>query len=178
MRQSVATLKGSNKIGNGKFQCRLLALCDIHGYVTYLPLLADVAKGCDAVVLAGDITAFGTADQARSVLSALAAFGKPLLGVSGNCDPPQVDELLKQQGGGLIQGPVEMNGLVFVGFSYSASMEAVLPNEPILKKADINRKQDRFVDDATENLRQRSAIADFSYVPLWHPNAPIFRLSA
>jgi Icc-related predicted phosphoesterase len=48
-----------------------------------------------------------------------------------------VDELLKQQGGGLIHAPVEMNGLVFVGFSYSASMEAVLPNEPILKKKDL-----------------------------------------
>jgi Icc-related predicted phosphoesterase len=44
-----------------------------------------------------------------------------------------VDNSLKQQGGGLIHAPVEMNGLVFVGFSYSASMEAVLPNEPILQ---------------------------------------------
>jgi Icc-related predicted phosphoesterase len=152
---------------------RLLALADIHGYVKNIPLLADVAKGCDAVILAGDVTDFGTADQARSVLSALASFGKPLLGVSGNCDLPQVDDLLKQQGGGLTHNPVEMNGLVFVGFSYSASMEAVLPNEPILKKADINKKQDRFVDDATGNLQQRSAIADFTYVPLRHPNEPI-----
>jgi Icc-related predicted phosphoesterase len=55
------------------------------------------------------------------------------LGVSGNCDPPQVDELLKKQGGGLIHAPVEMNGLVFVGFSYAASQEAILPNEPILQ---------------------------------------------
>ena len=112
---------------------RLLALADIHGYVKHIPLLADAAKDCDAVVLAGDITEFGTDDQARSVLSALGAFGKPLLGVSGNCDPPQVDNLLKQQGGGLIHAPVEMNGLVFVGFSYAASTEAVLPNEPILQ---------------------------------------------
>ena len=116
---------------------RLLALADIHGYVKNIPLLANAAKDCDAVVLAGDITDFGTADKARSILSALGAFGKPLLGVSGNCDPPQVDDLLKQQGGGLIHTPVEMNGLVFVGFSYSASMEAVLPNEPILKKKDL-----------------------------------------
>ncbi|MHC4783238.1 MAG: metallophosphoesterase family protein [Planctomycetota bacterium] len=116
---------------------RLLALADIHGYVKNIPLLANAAKDCDAVVLAGDITDFGTAEKARSILSALGAFGKPLLGVSGNCDPPQVDELLKQQGGGLIHAPVEMNGLVFVGFSYSASMEAVLPNEPILKKKDL-----------------------------------------
>ena len=81
---------------------RLLALADIHGYVKNIPLLANAAKGCDAIVLAGDITDFGGAGQARSILSELNVFGKPLLGVSGNCDPPLVDELLKKQAGGLI----------------------------------------------------------------------------
>ena len=110
---------------------RLLALADIHGDTNRIPLLANAAKGCDAVVLAGDITDFGGTDQARSVLSSLNAFEKPLLGVSGNCDPPQVDDFLKQQGGSLVYGPVEMNGLIFAGFSYAASTEPVLPNEPI-----------------------------------------------
>ena len=112
---------------------RLMALADIHGVIECIPLLADAAKDCDAVILAGDITDFGGADQARSVLSALDAFEKPLLGVSGNCDPPQVDDFLKQQGGGLIHAAVEINGLVFVGFSYEASMGTVVPNEPILQ---------------------------------------------
>ena len=110
---------------------KLLVLADIHGYTKHIPLLADTTKDCDVVVLAGDITDFGGADQARSVLSALNAFGKPMLGVSGNCDSPQVESVLKQQGGGLVHNPVEMNGLVFVGFSYEASAGAVLPNEPI-----------------------------------------------
>jgi len=110
---------------------KLLILADIHGCIKYIPLLANAAKDCDAVVLAGDITDFGGADQARSVLSALDAFGKPVLGVPGNCDSPQVDKVLKQQGGSLIHNPVEMNGVIFVGFSYAASAEAVFPNEPI-----------------------------------------------
>jgi Icc-related predicted phosphoesterase len=121
---------------------RLLALADIHGCMSNIPLLADVVGNCDAVILAGDITDFGTADQARSVLSALNVFEKPLLGVSGNCDPPLVDELLKKKAGGLIDAPVEMNGFVFVGFSYAASQEAVFPNEPIsiLKTKDCGLK--------------------------------------
>ncbi len=110
---------------------KLLAIADIHGYTKHIPLLANAAKDCDVVVLAGDMTDFGGVDQARSVLSALGAFGKPILGVSGNCDSPQVDNVLKQQGGGLVHGPVEMNGVIFVGFSYTASAGAVLPNEPI-----------------------------------------------
>ncbi|MHC5095860.1 MAG: metallophosphoesterase family protein [Planctomycetota bacterium] len=121
---------------------RLLALADIHGVIKHIPLLANAAKDCDAVVMAGDVTDFGTDDQARSVLSALGAFGKPLLGVSGNCDPPHVDDMLKQQGGGLLHGPAEMNGFIFVGFSYAASQEAVFPNEPIsiLKTKDCGLK--------------------------------------
>ncbi len=110
---------------------KLLALSDIHGHTKKIPLLADAAKDCDAVILAGDITDFGGTDQALLVFSALGAFGKPVLGVSGNCDSPQVDDVLNQQGGNLIHNPVEMNGVVFVGFSYAASVEAVLPNEPI-----------------------------------------------
>ena len=110
---------------------KLLALADIHGHTKHIPLLEDAAKDCDVVVLAGDMTDFGGADQARSVLLALNAFGKPVLAVLGNCDSPQVDNVLKRQGGSLIHNPVEMNGVVFVGFSYAASVGAVLPNKPI-----------------------------------------------
>ena len=154
---------------------RLLALADIHGNIDDIHLLADVSKDCDAVILAGDITDFGGTDQSRSVLTALNVFEKPLLGVSGNCDSPLVDELLKKQAGGLIDTLVEMNGFVFVGFSYAASQEAILPNEPILKKADMNRNHSRLVGDTKQNLQQRSAIADFTYVPLRHPNEPILQ---
>ncbi|MEN8126932.1 MAG: metallophosphoesterase family protein [Planctomycetota bacterium] len=111
---------------------KLLALADIHGYTKQIPLLADAVKDCDAVVLAGDITDFGGSEQACVVLSALSTFGKPVLGVPGNCDSPQVDNVLKQHGGSLVHGPIEMNGAVFVGFPYAASAEAALQNEPIL----------------------------------------------
>jgi len=113
---------------------KLLALADIHGHTKQIPLLADVATDCDAIVLAGDMTDFGDASEVRSVLSALNAFGKPVLGVSGNCDSSQVDNVLKQQGGGLVHNPVKLNGVLFVGFSYAASARAVLPNKPILSQ--------------------------------------------
>jgi Icc-related predicted phosphoesterase len=114
---------------------KILALADIHGHTKQIPLLADAAGACDAIVVAGDVTNFGRTSQARSVLSALSAFDRPVLGVSGNCDPPQVDDLLKQQGGGLVHGPVELNGIMYVGFSYNGTSGAVLPNESILRTA-------------------------------------------
>jgi len=110
---------------------RLLAIADIHGHIKHIPLLADAVKDCDAILLAGDITDFGGADQALSVLSALAVFHKPVLGVPGNCDGPEVDDVFRRRGGNLIPDPVEMNGVVFVGFSYAAVVGTVLPNEPI-----------------------------------------------
>ena len=112
---------------------RILVLADIHGHVKQIPFLVNAVKDCDAIVLAGDITDFGGPDQARSVVSALAAFEKPVLGVPGNCDRSPVNDVLSRQGGNLVDHPVEMNGVVFVGFSYEASTEAVLPNEPILR---------------------------------------------
>jgi Icc-related predicted phosphoesterase len=106
---------------------KLLILSDIHGCIKPIPSLSNVAKDCDAILLAGDITNFGGAEQAGSILSALNAFGKPVLGVPGNCDLPQVEDVLKQQGGSLIHDPIEMDGVVFAGFSYEASSGAALP---------------------------------------------------
>lgn len=105
---------------------KLLALADIHGRVNQIPLLADAAKHCDAVVLAGDITDFGGVDQAVSVLSALNAFNIPVLGVPGNCDGSHVEDVLQKQNGSLLQHPVELDGFVFVGFPYTHSDDAVL----------------------------------------------------
>jgi len=110
---------------------KLLLLADIHGYTKRIPFLANTVRDCDAIVLAGDITDFGGRDQARTVFSALNVFGKPLLGVSGNCDSSQIDDVLKQQGGGLVYEPIEVNGLLFVGFSFAASEASSLPNNPI-----------------------------------------------
>ena len=108
---------------------KLLALSDIHGYTKQIPLLANIARDCDAILLAGDITDFGGANQARLVLSALDTFGKPVLAVPGNCDLPQVDTVLKSQNSNLVHNPVEINGFVFVGFSYEVSLGTTLPKD-------------------------------------------------
>lgn len=111
---------------------KLMALADIHGQVKHIPLLANAAKDCDAILLAGDITDFGSRQQAVSILTALRAFGKPLLGVCGNCDPTEIDETLEQEGVSLMNNPVEMNGVIFIGFPYPASEESILSAEQYL----------------------------------------------
>ena len=109
---------------------KILALADIHGQIQTIPRLSNAARDCDAIVLAGDITDFGGPDQAVSVLSAFSDLGIPVLGVTGNCDGPHVDDALGQQGNSLIQESVEINGFTFVGFPYSASNDSEL-NVPV-----------------------------------------------
>jgi len=104
---------------------RILALADIHGHIKKIPLLADAAKECDVILLAGDITDFGSREQARSVLAALNTLAKPVLGVTGNCDPPEVDDVLRQQGVCLSDHPAEINGILFVGLPCPASQESI-----------------------------------------------------
>lgn len=47
-------------------------------------------KGCDAVFVAGDITNFGTVEEAESILATIADAGRPVFFVAGNCDPPSL----------------------------------------------------------------------------------------
>jgi Icc-related predicted phosphoesterase len=104
---------------------KILALADIHGCTKKIPLLAEAAKACDVILLAGDITDWGSGKQTESVLTAFNVLGKPVLGVCGNCDPPEVDAVLRQQGVCLSNHPAEINGIRFVGLPYPASQESI-----------------------------------------------------
>jgi len=75
---------------------KLVAITDIHGDLKHLPLLAR--EEFDMLVFCGDLTQFGGREAAEKVLNSLAAFNKPLLGVHGNCDRPEVLELLIERG--------------------------------------------------------------------------------
>ncbi len=45
-------------------------------------------KTCDAVFVAGDITNFGTVEEAERILGIIAESDRPVFFVAGNCDPP------------------------------------------------------------------------------------------
>ena len=74
---------------------KFLILADIHGYLEHLSDIEWVVEDCAGIVLAGDITDFGGAEQARFIVSSLSAYGKPLLAVPGNCDLSEAAKELK-----------------------------------------------------------------------------------
>lgn len=69
----------------------ILAVTDIHGRKNAVDELKRVVQGrsIDYVVVAGDITHFGSIGEAQELLWKLAGIA-PVLFVPGNCDPPDL----------------------------------------------------------------------------------------
>ena len=73
---------------------KILAIADFHGNLEASKRAALKAKniGADVVVVCGDITHFGSIEDAEKVLLPLTALKLPVLYVPGNCDPPSLIE--------------------------------------------------------------------------------------
>jgi putative phosphoesterase len=115
---------------------KILALSDIHGDIKTVQLLAHTVNDCDVIVVAGDITDFGGTEQADAVLSELGTLGLPVLAVTGNCDAPQVADVLLRNSS-LLDHAVKLDGVLFVGFGHPVGQMADLPNEPILDRSKL-----------------------------------------
>jgi len=76
---------------------RIIALGDIHmdtGDVAKIPAL-DTA---DHIIVTGDITNYGSSQDAATVLNSLLAINSSILGVAGNLDQPDVARYLEDLG--------------------------------------------------------------------------------
>ncbi|MEM1582087.1 MAG: metallophosphoesterase family protein [Candidatus Bathyarchaeia archaeon] len=74
---------------------KILAGTDFHGFRPAFESFAEEAKmqEVNLVILSGDVTNFGTVDQAKSLLSILLKTDIPVFFVPGNCDPPSLINL-------------------------------------------------------------------------------------
>ena len=68
---------------------KLLVLSDVHGNSRYLGRVIDVVKDFDALLIAGDLSNYGSGmDGVLSVLKEVVSTGVPVITVLGNMDPP------------------------------------------------------------------------------------------
>jgi len=69
-----------------------LQLSDVHGSKKAASSAAELARreGVDLIVLAGDVTTFGTVKEVAEILKALSSSGVQVVYVPGNCDPPEL----------------------------------------------------------------------------------------
>jgi len=108
---------------------RILAMSDIHGNVSHLGECADDIAGADVVVIAGDITQFGRRDAAERVVEAVRARARRVLAVGGNCDHPDVEEYLDEEGIGLHGAHRAVEGVTFLGVGMSLPCPGTTPGE-------------------------------------------------
>ncbi len=91
---------------------QLLCISDLHGKVEVIKKLKPVAQ-VDLIVLSGDITNFGGREKAKAALEELFRINRNIFAVPGNCDLPEVNEVLAE-----LDIDLHSNGRVFkdIGF--------------------------------------------------------------
>lgn len=96
---------------------RALVLSDFHGWKKASFKTVDIVKRSrsELIVICGDITNFGTTEQAKALLSPITRLNLPILYVPGNCDLPSLLEA-KIEGAQNIHGScARIDNLVFLG---------------------------------------------------------------
>ena len=104
---------------------RLAAMADIHysksSQGSLQPLLAQVAENADVLVLCGDLTDYGLADEARVLAKDLTPVSIPVVCVLGNHDfeaneQTEISEILSDVGVHMLDGDTwEFRGIGFAG---------------------------------------------------------------
>lgn len=71
----------------------IIAITDIHGRLDMSSAVAALGNA-DLILIAGDITHFGSGDDARAVLQGIQQVNSTVLAVPGNCDHMGVNQVL------------------------------------------------------------------------------------
>ena len=101
---------------------RLLVASDIHGSERAVAMIRQNIERLhpDVTVICGDITHFGTPEEAKRIIDDLPG---EVLAVPGNCDPPGIEEGVADSHGVDIHGKVhETCGIAFGGFGGAKKM--------------------------------------------------------
>ena len=118
---------------------RILAVADIHGAYDNVSSLLERESSIDILVVGGDLTTFGTPHEATRAIRQFQEFGKPVLVVGGNMDPPELDETFDQLGVSINARGLILDDVGFFGVSGAPHSPMNTPNEipepEIMKRA-------------------------------------------
>jgi len=107
---------------------RILCIADLHGAAHQIAPIIEDAGSVDLILLAGDITHFGKRREAEAILALLPA-SISTLAVPGNCDHPEIDELLNERAIGLHGQRRISCGYPFIGLGTSLPCPGRTPYE-------------------------------------------------
>ncbi|MBM4169764.1 MAG: YfcE family phosphodiesterase [Ignavibacteria bacterium] len=75
---------------------RILAFSDVHGSYDKTYAIIEKERLFDVVLIAGDLTTYGTPDEAEEAIIRLKKYGKPVVLVAGNMDPPTLESTFEK----------------------------------------------------------------------------------
>jgi uncharacterized protein len=107
---------------------KIIDIVDIHGNIKPIDSIGDVLASADLVIIAGDLTNFGSVEDARKVLEAVGRYNKNILAVTGNCDKKEVDDYLFAKNMNLHGKTVDIDGISFTGAGGSLPCPSPTPN--------------------------------------------------
>ena len=96
---------------------RLLGITDLHGSREALTRVLTHAGPVDVVLFGGDVTHFGSPDEAEQLVELAKASGATVLAVAGNCDSAEIDERLIRLGVSVAGRGVTLDALSLHGLS-------------------------------------------------------------
>lgn len=96
---------------------RILCICDLHGDAASLGRILESATSTDVVLLGGDLTNFGTPNQAEQLVAMAQQRCARVLAVAGNCDSAAIDARLVELGVSLFRRGLVCDGIGFCGVS-------------------------------------------------------------
>ncbi len=96
---------------------RILAISDIHNACDRLRQIAASVGSCDVVLLAGDLTHFGSASDAARIVEVVRPIARTVFAVAGNCDDEKIQRELESLNVSLDGRGFELDGIGFFGLS-------------------------------------------------------------
>jgi Icc-related predicted phosphoesterase len=141
----------------------IIALTDIHGNYKGIHKMRDFLEEADMVILCGDLTHFGHEAQARKILEVVSLYNRRILGVTGNCDYPDVESYLLAEGLSLHGRSESCDGFTFVGVGGSLPAPGSTPNE--FTEAEIGDVLNGTLLETQKETRSHSNLVLVSHQP-------------
>jgi hypothetical protein len=127
---------------------RILYAVDVHDRFGAVGDAVQRAGPVDVLVIGGDITTFGTPDDAERAIELWRPLAPRLLAVAGNCDSPEIDERLVELGVSLDGRGVDLDGVGLFGVSAAPHSPLHTPYE--VPDDELGRRAERGHMDVVE----------------------------
>ena len=117
---------------------KLIALSDIHGSHATAEALLRSEWPWDGLLMAGDLTTHGSAQETATAIDMFLSFGRPVAGVCGNMDAPATEQVFASKGISVHGTGVIWDGIGIAGVSGSPPTPMRTPYEIPEEEIDLH----------------------------------------